>query len=503
MNTSSAELAEPIAAARDEALWNEDLAPVPPARRTWNWRSYAALWIGMVTCVPSYLLASGLIAEGFAWQQAVLIVFLGNVIVLIPMLLTGHAGAKYGVPFPVLLRSSFGTTGAKIPAMARALVACGWFGINTWLGGSAIYVLLNTLMGGVLHGAPLPVLGIDAGQTLCFLSFWALHIYFIRNGTESIRGLETFSAPLLLTMAAALLVWAYVKVGGFGNMLGIHSAFDEGGAKAGQFWPAFFSSLTAMVGFWATMALNITDFTRFSRSQRDQMIGQALGLPVPMAVVAFAGVAVTSATVVLFGKAIWDPITLAGHLGGAGAVVALPVLVLATLNTNLAANVVGPAYDISNLAPEKISFRMGGYITASVGIAMFPWKLMETAGTYLYTWLVGYSALLGPIAGILVADYFLVRGTRLAVDELFRADGRYGGVNGWNPNGIGALILGVMPCVPGFLHAVHLVDAVPVIFDRLYTYAWFVGFAVSAVSYAVLARTAPAAYAKENVRWPF
>lgn len=486
--TSASDAVTTMAEGADSALWNEDLAPTAARDRTWDWRSFAALWVAMVVCVPTYLLAGGLVSEGMNWWQAVMTVFLGNVIVLVPMLLVGHAGAKHGVPFPVLLRSAFGTTGAKIPALARGLVACGWFGINTWVGGSAIYVILNALTDNLFAGSPLPVLGIDPAQTVCFFAFWGLHIYFIRQGTESIRWLEMLAAPFLILMGLALLAWAYVTAGGFGEMLSAPSAFAPGGAKQGRFWPTFFVSLTGMVGFWATMALNIPDFTRFARSQRDQIIGQAVGLPVPMALFTFIGVAVTSATVVIYGEAIWDPVQLAGRMGGLGVIVALAALVIATLTTNMAANVVAPAYGFSNLAPGAISFRMGGYITAGIGVAMFPWRLMETAGDYIVTWLVGYSALLGPIAGILIADYYLIRRTKLTVEELFREDGRYSGNGGWNRAGIVALILGILPSLPGFLANVRLVDDVPGVLAALYGYAWFVGFGVAALAYLLLAR---------------
>lgn len=460
---------------RDGTLWNADLAPTGTEQRSWDWLSYAALWVAMVVCVPTYLLAGSLVSEGMNWWQAVLTVLLGNVIVLIPMILIGHAGAKHGVPFPVLLRSSFGTIGARLPALLRGFVACGWFGINCWVGGSAIYVILNALTNGALKGAPLPLLGIDLAQTVSFLAFWAIHLWFIRHGTESIRWLETLAAPFLILMGLALLAWAYVTAGGFGEMLKAPSAFIEGGAKEGRFWPTFFMGLTAMVGFWATMALNIPDFTRFAKSQKDQMIGQALGLPIPMALFAFIGVAVTSATVTIYGEAIWDPVALAGRMGGFGVVVALAALVIATLTTNLAANVVAPAYGFSNLAPSRISFRMGGYITAGIGIAIFPWKLMESAGTYLFTWLVGYSALLGPIAGILIVDYFLIRRTELDPDELFRRDGIYAARGGWNLAGVSALALGILPSLPGFLAVIGVLENVPSVFKTLYGYAWFVG----------------------------
>tara|TARA_R110002126_G_scaffold3263_1_gene18403 strand:- start:105472 stop:106977 length:1506 start_codon:yes stop_codon:yes gene_type:complete len=483
MQTSEKQIPE----GADPSLWNSDLAPTQAADHSWNWQAIASLWVGMVVCVPTYLLAGSLVSEGMAWWQAILTILLGNCIILIPMMLLGHAGAKHGIPFPVLLRSSFGTVGAKIPALLRGLVACGWFGINTWVGGSAIYIIFNNLLGGALESDALPVLGINIFQLGSFLLFWLAHIWFIRNGTESIRWLETLAAPFLLIMGLALLAWAYVQAGGFGDMLATPSKFVSGGEREGQFWMVFFPSLTAMVGFWATMALNIPDFTRFAKSQKDQFIGQAIGLPLPMALFAFIGVAVSSATFTIFGEVIWDPVQLAGRMGGFSTVIALIGLVIATLTTNLAANVVAPAYGFSNLSPNRISLKMGGYITAGIGIAIFPWKLLETAGGFLFTWLIGYSALLGPIAGIMLADYFFVRRTNLAVDDLYKTNGAYSHCgSGWNFAGILALILGATPNIPGFAHAAGFVDSVPPIFDTLYSYAWFIGLFIGGGSYLLL-----------------
>lgn len=467
-------------------LFNADLAPTTRYGRTWGWVAIAALWVGMVVSVPTYLLASSMISSGMSWGQAVTTVLLGNLIVLVPMILVGHAGTRYGIPFPVLCRSAFGTIGARVPALARGLVACGWFGIQTWIGGSAIYVILNTLTDGAFRSEPLPILGIDLAQTVCFLGFWALHVVFIHFGTESIKWLEQLAAPFLLAIGLALLAWAYVNAGGFGPMLSTPSAFAPGGEKEGQFWSVFFPSLTAMVGFWATMALNIPDFTRFARSQKDQIIGQALGLPIPMALFAFIGVAVTSATVVIYGEPVWDPVELASRMGGFGVVIALAALAIATITTNLAANVVAPAYGFSNLAPSRISLRMGGYITAAIGIAMFPWKLLATAGDYIFVWLIGYSALLGPIAGILIADYLILRRTRLHTDDLFRAHGIYTASQGWNWAGISALVLGALPSLPGFLSAAGVLASVPPVFDTIYGYAWFIGLVIGAGAYLAL-----------------
>jgi nucleobase:cation symporter-1, NCS1 family len=481
----------------DPGLSNDDIRPTTQAERHWSVLDMASLWIGMVVCVPTYTLAASLIKEGMSWWQAVMTIMLGNVIVLVPMVLNGHAGTKYGVPFPVLARASFGIKGAHVPSLLRALVACGWFGIQTWFGGFAIYQLLNALWGDVLVGADLPLVGINAGELGCYLLFWLLQVGIIYKGVESIRLLETLAAPFLIAIGLLLLWWAYSAAGGLDAMLATKGEFGPGGAKEGEFLSVFIPSLTAMVGFWATLSLNIPDFTRYAKNQRDQVLGQALGLPTTMTLFAFISVAVTSATTVIFadpvtgapGEPIWDPTILAGKIGGGFTVVlSLFALAVATLSTNIAANVVSPANALINAAPQRVGFRLGGYVTAGLGLVVFPWKLIETTGGYIFTWLVGYSALLGPIGGILVADYFILRKTRLDVDGLYRHRGCYAYSNGWNRAALLALVVAVAPNIPGFLHAAGAVDSVPAIFDDIYTYAWFVGFLSAGALYLGLMR---------------
>ncbi len=474
----------------DPALINEDLAPTSPAARTWSAWDLAALWIGMVVCVPTYMLAGGLIELGMSWWQAVLTVGLGNLIVLVPMILDAHSGTRYGIPFPVVARASFGIRGANIPALLRSLVACGWFGIQTWIGGNTIYQLLDL---GKTARPDLPLLGINFAELLCFLAFWAIQVIILWKGMDSIKVFERWAAPFLIVMGAVLLYWAWSRAGGWGPMLSAPSQFGPGGAKEGQFWKVFAPALTAMVGFWATLSLNIPDFSRFARSQRDQVLGQALGLPLFMMAFSFLGVAVTSTTVVIFGEPIADPILLLGRLEGVAVMLALIALSIATLSTNLAANVVSTANALVNLAPKKLTFRMGTMITAGLGIAIFPWKLIESTQGFIFTWLVGYSALLGPIGGILLVDYYLVRRTRLDLESLYRHQGAYTYKNGYNPVAIFALVAGVLPNIPGFLHAAGFVDSVPPIFDTLYTYAYFVGMAISGLLYAALQKRPAAA----------
>ena len=470
----------------DPSLINADLAPTAPEGRTWKVHHMASLWIGMVVCVPTYMLAGGLIGLGMNWWQAVLTVMLGNLIVLIPMVLNGHAGTKYGVPFPVLSRASFGIAGAHVPSVLRGLVACGWFGVQTWVGGSAIYHLLGFVSSDLIGGADIGWLGINAVELICYLAFWVLQVAVLWKGIDSIKILETFAAPFLVIMGLVLLAWAYRNADGFGAMLSTPSAFDEGGPKEGQFWSVFFPSLTGMVGFWATLSLNIPDFTRYAKTQRDQVLGQAIGLPLFMGLFAFISVAVTSATVVIFDRPVSDPTELVGVMdGGFAVILSLAALAIATLSTNLAANVVSPANAIINLAPSRITFRRAAMVTTIIGISIFPWKIIEDPDAYIFTWLVGYSALLGPIGGIVIADYFVVRRTQLDLDSLYRRDGAYAYMRGVNPVAIVALLIGIAPNIPGFLGTVREDYAPAEIWSTLFDFAWFIGFGLSAATYVI------------------
>jgi len=475
-------------------LYNEELAPVSPARRKWGVLSFAALWISMSACIPTYMLASSLIGGGMNWWEAVLTIFLGNLIVLVPMVLNAHAGTKYGIPFPVLCRASFGTRGANIPALLRAFVACGWFGIQAWIGGEAIHKILAIFIPSLAGGVPLPLLGITGVQLGSFLFFWAVNMAVVYKGIDSIRLLLNIKAPLLIALGLLLLGWAWRAAGGFGPILSQPSAFDVGQAKAGQFWGFFFPALTGMIGFWATLSLNIPDFSRYAHTQRDQVVGQALGLPLTMALYSFIGVAVTSATTIIYGTTIWDPVdVLTRFKNPAVLLLAMIALCIATLATNIAANVVSPANDFAHLAPKKISFRTGGFITGIVGILMMPWKLVADPSGYIFTWLIGYSALLGPIGGIMIADYFVCRHRQLDLKALYDAHGEHSYTNGFSTVALIALLVAVLPALPGFLAQVHLIDSTglsPFLLG-LYNYAWFVGFGLAFTVYLGLRKLAP------------
>ncbi len=497
-NREFVELSEDVSAS---PLWNHDLAPTTIEQRTWSTWNIAALWIGMSVVITTYTLAGGFIEAGMSWWQAMMTILLGNCIVLIPMVLNAHAGTKYGVSFPVLARASFGTKGANIPAILRAIVACGWFGIQTWIGGQALHALFSTLIPAWHQfGADIATNGEIAGrfaghnltEWISFLIFWAIQVVIISKGIDGIKYLESWTAPLLLLGGLVLLVWATNAAGGLGNVLSGVSVLQK---QQADFWTIFPGALTASVGYWATLSLNIPDFTRYAKSQKSQLVGQALGLPTTMTAFAFIGVAVTSATVIIYGEAIPDPVKLIQKFDSTFVILfAMIVIFAAQLSTNMAANVVSPSNDFSNLNPKKISYVAGGLITAVIGIVMMPWQLMSSMGAYIFTWLIGYSGLMGAIGGILICDYFVIRKKHLELAELFKTDGIYSYGSGFNWRAIVALVLAIAPVVPGFLRAAATPGgqvANPGILDTLYIYAWFVTFGIAFLVYLILTKLNP------------
>ncbi|MFE9840376.1 NCS1 family nucleobase:cation symporter-1 [Streptomyces goshikiensis] len=471
----------------DDHFANDDLLPVPVGARRWTTYNFAALWVGMAHNIPSWLLASGLVALGMDWKQAVFTIALANVIVLAPMLLTGHAGPKYGIPFPVLARASFGVRGANLAALIRAGVACAWFGIQTWIGGSGIYVLLGEIFGGWgdagrIAGQPWPL-------WLCFLLFWILELAIIYRGMETLRRFENWAAPFVIVGALALFVWIGLKAGGFGELLSQPSELGWGA----EFWPVFFPSLMGMIAFWSTLSLNIPDFTRFGAGQRSQILGQTLGLPTTMTLFALLSVFVTSGSQAVYGTPIWDPVELVAKADSVfGLLYALVTVLVATLSVNIAANVVSPAYDLANLAPRLINFRTGAMITGVVGVLIMPWKLTSTPELYIFTWLGLVGGLLGTVAGILIADYWIVRRTRLSLPDLYRAGGPYWYRGGWNPKALAAFLVGGVLAIGGSHSAPGQgpfpQDGLIPFLRPLADYGWAVGLGSSLLLYTVLMR---------------
>ncbi|HSE26566.1 MAG TPA: NCS1 family nucleobase:cation symporter-1, partial [Pyrinomonadaceae bacterium] len=474
---------ETIAKISVSALFNHDLAPVPVSGRNWTTYNYAALWISMAHCIPTYMLSSGLISAGMNWWQALITILLGNTIVLVPILLNSHPGTKYGIPFPVFARGAYGTLGSNVPALMRAIVACGWFGIQAWIGGEALNTLFKaiipnwqTLLGG-------PIAGHTPTEWLSFLLFWSFNIYIIYRGMDLLRRVENWAAPFVLVMTGLLLGWAVWRANGLGYLVNQQGRFHT----LSEFWPIFIPSLTGMIGFWATLSLNMPDFTRFGKSQRDQVVGQVVALPSTMTIFATMGVIITSAAVVIYPhmkpEELWDPMKLVGQFQSVIVIaVSMFTVVVATLAVNIAANVVSPANDFANAFPRLISFRTGGLITGIIGILMQPWRLLADPSGYIFAWLVGYSGGLGAIAGVLITDYWILNNKQLKLGDLYRPEGAYTYVGGWNWRAIIATIIG---CGLAWIGLV-----VPSL-RPLYDYAWFVGLGAAGIAHFALTKIAP------------
>lgn len=455
---------------RASSRYNDDIAPTKVGQRTWNRWHIAALWVGMSICVPTYTLGGVLTAYfGLSVGEALWTIFLANVIILVPLTLNAFAGTKYGIPFPVVLRSSFGIVGSNVPALIRALVACGWFGVQTMFGGIAVHLLLSALFDGWA------ALG-SRGEVFGFFIFWAANLWVVIRGSESIKVMEALAAPLLLAVAIGLIVWAWPKAP-VSELLQAPPSRPEGA----PLFPYFFSGLTAMVGFWATLSLNIPDFSRFARSQKAQVIGQAIGLPVTMFLFAGLGVLLTSASAELVGETVADPINLIGHIDSTfWVVLAMSMIILATISTNTAANIVSPTNDFQNVAPKHVDQARGVLLTGLFGILLMGWELFRKMGWLdsdvsvesLYSnWLLGYSSLLGPIAGIMIVDYFLVKKQKYVLVDLYRNGGVY---PGWNLNGFIAFL------VPVLLTVVAITTGTLAWF---YDYGWFTGSLLGGLIY--------------------
>ncbi|KAK8685546.1 hypothetical protein V6N13_041546 [Hibiscus sabdariffa] len=468
----------------DPTLTNDDLKPTTSSQRNFHWWEMASLWIGLVVGVPSYYMAGSLVDLGMAWWQGIATVVAANMILLVPLVLTGHPGTKYGISFPVLARSSFGIRGAHVPTLLRALIGCGWYGIESWIGGEAIFLLLPDSIKQSSFSQLLPWLGTSPLEFACFIAFWLAQLAMVWKGMEGIRDLEKYSAPILIILTSMLLIWAYLKAAGLGHMLSLSSRLSSS-----EFWSLFFPSITANISFWATVALNIPDFTRFAKTQKDQIIGQA-GLPFFMGAFTFVGIAVTSSTQVIFGQVISNPIQLLGQIGGfTTMILAILGISIATITTNTAANIVAPANTLVNLSPSNFTFRRGALLTALLGIAFQPWRLLKSSESFVYTWLVGYSALLGPIGGIILADYYLIQRTNLSVQDLYSSSpgGTYYYSGGVNLAAMAALVIAVLPVVPGFLQKVEILYSVPDAFVVIYNNAWFFSFFSAGLVYWILA----------------
>ncbi|WML36108.1 NCS1 family nucleobase:cation symporter-1 [Clostridium sp. OS1-26] len=455
---------------RNSRYYNDDLAATKVKQRTWTTYNITALWISMCLCIPTYMMAAGIMSAGLTWWQALINIALGNLIVLIPMQLNSHAGTKYGIPYPVFARLSFGVWGSNIAAMARAIVGAGWFGIQCWLGGEAVNGIIGALAPSWHQWS--------GGVWVSFFAFWALNVGIVYRGPETIKFMQAWTVPILILISLALVGWAYTSVAAMGK--GVSDIFNMPMTnKPTSFWVTFLKSLTANIAFWATLALNIPDFSRFAKSQKDQFRGQLFGLPLTMVAFSFVGVFVTGATRVLYGEFIWDPVQVIQKMTNPVALIIGCIgIIIATTNVNVSANAVATSNDISNLNPQKISFKKATLITGAVGVAIMPWKLLSSASAYIFGWLGTYGIFLGPLAGVFIADYYIHRKKLVDVQALFvEKDGRYSYTNGLNKNAIYAWILAsIVPVLGIFIPSLSLIA------DG----GWIIGFILALIIYPQL-----------------
>ena len=454
------------AAAQSAALWNDDLRPCTPAEHDWRASRFASLWIGMCLCIPTYSLAAGMIDLGMSWWEAVLTILTGSAVVLIPILLVAHAGTRYGIPYPVFARLWFGTRGAHLPALARAVIGAGWFGINAWFGGLAVDAIVGRLIPAWT--------GFGAHVAIAFAAFWILNVAIAMRGPQAIGKLAAFAAPTLGVAALALFAWGLSAAGGMGPMLAAPATLH-----GAAFWTAFFPSAIGVVAFWATLALNIPDYSRYAVSQRAQIRGQ-LVMPVVMALFAFVAIAVTSATVAVFGKPLWNPVDLLLRFPTIVVLVGGVLVILSSITINVGANVMAPARAFENLRPKSVTFAMGAIATGVLALAMQPWFVLERFGNYIFVWLGTYGTLLGPFDGIAIADYWLVRALRLDLLGLYSPDSRYNYAGGWNAKAVLALVVGwIPPAIGYFVTPLHF----------LWSGGWFFSIIVAGLAYAAFMRT--------------
>lgn len=462
----------------DTTLYNEDLAPVPPEGRTWKTYNFITLWVGMSSQIPTYLVGAGLITLGMNWWQAIGTVALGNALILIPILLNSYVGTRYGIPFPVFVRGSYGVFGANLPALMRGAVACGWFGIQTWIGGTAINLGITAVypgwqdLGGEVGGNPI-------GMWISFAVFWAIHMYIIYRGMETLRRYQTWAAPIVLAFGLGLATWMIVAADGLGPLLS-----DPGTLNTpAEFFAVFVPALVGVMALWATLSLNVLDFTRFASNQRAQLIGQSVALPAAMTLFAALGVLMASGSRVVFGTAIWDPVELAGKITIPPlALIALLGAAIATLTVNMSANVVSPSYDFANVAPQYISRRTGGFLVGFFGVVSQPWLLLSSPSGFIFDWLGTYGGGMGAIGGVMITDYWIVRRRMLNVGALFDRRGSYRFTKGWNMRGLIATFVGLFIAWGGLI-----IPAMESVAD----YGWIAGFFGAAVSYWVLAKFFP------------
>jgi NCS1 family nucleobase:cation symporter-1 len=389
-----------------------DMLPTTPDERNWGIYNFFALWIGMDIGIPTYYLASGLVSGGMNLLWAMITILLANIIIAFPILANGHAGAKYGIPSTIYWRSAFGFNGASVAAIIRGVVAAGWFGIQIWIGGSALNTAIGILSPWLASWA--------LGKWVCFAAFWALNILVLAKGMGALKKMENWCAPLLVLWMIVLLIWARKTAGSWGPLVNQKGTF----ATTGAFLAFFIAGLNSNISYWGPMPLTVTDFTKHAKDQRSHYIGQFIGIPSGIFGLALVGSLVTSCTVVIFGKAVWDPVTLTGMMDNVPMILGcMCFLMIATITTNVAANAVSPCVAIVHLSNGKVNFKWAAVVLGILAVVIQPWRLIGDLSIYMNCFLNGGGALLGPIIGLTICHYFFICHTELDLRSLYFPEG--------------------------------------------------------------------------------
>ena len=470
-------------------LYNEDLAPA--RERNWGAFSIFNVWTSDVHSLWGYYLAASLFLICGNFVNFILAIGVGSLVIFLLMTLVGFAGVKTGVPYPVLARASFGTFGANLPALVRAVVACFWYGAQTSAASGAIVALLTRSSAIAEFNRSSHLLGHTSLETICFIVVWALQLLIIQHGMETVRRFQDFAGPAVWVMMLILAIYLSIKAGGisFGSEIPRDVLIKKTADAGIPFEPGSFAALAAVSATWITyfaaLYLNFCDFSRFAPDKRAVWIGNIWGLPVNLILFSFVAGITTTAAYAVYHEALLHPDEISARFDNLFlALLAALTFAVATLGINVVANFVSPAFDFANVFPSMIDFKKGGYIAALIALVLYPFAPWEgSAATFVGV----IGSTMGPVFGVILVDYYLIRNGEIDVPELYREEGAYRYTNGWNSNAVAAAAVGAVfsSVLPNFTNVLPSWWGV---------YGWFFGVAIGgAVYYALVkARGAPA-----------
>ncbi|MHB0774946.1 NCS1 family nucleobase:cation symporter-1 [Halomonas sp. WWR20] len=462
----------------DPTLYNDDLAPIPHSRRSWGWFEIFNVWSNDIQSLFGYTLAASLfLTYGLNGWAVMAAIILAGVIVMWLVNLTGRPSVKYGIPFPVMVRASMGVRGANLPAMLRAIIGIFWYGVQTYFASTAVALLITALFGG---GDGATFLGLSGVAWLSFVIVWLFQLAIFWQGIERIKHFLNWAGPLVYGVMIVLMIVVWVQAGS--DLLPAVSTIFSAEADSGSSVAAFLAVVGTMVAYFAAVVINFGDFARFVRSEREMKLGNLLGLPFNVAFFSFIALIITAGTLVLFGDALTNPTDIVERVDSLPlTIVAALTFFAATVGINLVANFIPPAYDLANLFPSRISFRVGGLITAVVAffIGALWVSLISRIGVPGFVNALG--AIIAPFYGIVVADYYLIRHQRLDIQQMFTSapDSAYYYVQGWNRNALLAFGLAALFSIASVW--------VPML-AALEGYAWLIGAGLGGLFYSLLMR---------------